>query len=66
MFSHCKSLSAIVFESNSKLKKIGGQAFCHSEIKTIGIPGSVEKIGKYCFCGCGSFSKITFEGSPSL
>jgi hypothetical protein len=56
----------VVFESESKLKQIGDYAFYDSGIKSIRIPNNVKNIGKDCFCGCKSLSKVTFEGSPSI
>jgi hypothetical protein len=65
-FNGCKSLCEIVFESGSKLKKIGDSAFSYSRIKAIRILNNVERIGEHSFLVCIFLSAITFEGFPSI
>jgi hypothetical protein len=66
-FSYCPRLSAVTFESGSRLSMIGRSAFsdCFS-LDVICIPGSVETIGSYCFDGCHNLSIVTFEAVSRL
>lgn len=61
-FQGCDSLKGIVFETNSKLTKIGERAFsgCNN-LESIIIPASVESIGWYAFNSCNKLIDIEFE-----
>jgi hypothetical protein len=50
-FFYCKSLSEVIFESGSNLKRIEKSAFCRSGLKSVRIPAKVEFIGEWCFFG---------------
>jgi hypothetical protein len=62
-FGTTDSLCEVTFESESKLQRIGKEAFTGTCIKRIQIPPSVEFIGKRCFSDCKSLEEIIFEGS---
>lgn len=55
-FNGCNNLSEINIPTNTYI--IGGSAFSNSNIQSISIPGSVQKIGSYAFSGCSSLSNI--------
>ena len=66
-FYRCTSLTKITFQSGSRLKSIGENAFSHcSGLMDIEIPNSVRNIGKYAFYRCTSLTKITFQSSSRL
>jgi hypothetical protein len=64
-FYDCRWLLEVVFESGSRLSRLGDAAFwgCYS-LSSICIPASVETIGENCFRECGCLSTVTFD-SPS-
>lgn len=72
-FHSCSQLQAVSFESNSKLKTIGGTcirephgAFSNCiALSTIEIPANVTTIGVAAFYGCSNLQQITFE-KPSM
>lgn len=49
-----ESIEEVYFAPNSRLKKIGINAFQYSNITKIVIPSSVEEIGEYAFASCPS------------
>jgi hypothetical protein len=71
-FHGCISLSAVLFETPSKLTNLGANMFSGcARLSAICVPGSVESIGKRCFGvgrgphrSCRSLRSVTFE-SPS-
>jgi hypothetical protein len=63
---HRKDLCAIIFESNSRLQRIGSEAFCWTLLKHITIPSSVEQIGMACFSSCEALSTVVFEANSKL
>jgi uncharacterized protein YuzB (UPF0349 family) len=65
-FSSCKSLSSILFESNSRLTRIESFAFSSRSLQSILIPSNVEILGSGCFSYCESLSSITFESNSQL
>jgi uncharacterized protein YuzB (UPF0349 family) len=65
-FSYCSSLSAITFESNSRLTRIESYAFNESSLQSILIPKNVEILGSSCFSYCKSLSSISFESNSHL
>jgi hypothetical protein len=60
------SLSAITFESNSRLTRIESKAFDQSSLSLVIIPRNVEILGSKCFSFCESLSSITFESNSHL
>jgi hypothetical protein len=57
----------VTFESGSHLSSIAESAFRYcSSLSSIFIPSSVEMLGKYCFSGCESLSRVTFESDSQL
>jgi hypothetical protein len=64
-FFHWGSLKAIIFRSDSHLKKIHGFAQCTS-FRRIEIPSSVEVIDMYGFCGCASLTEVIFSSESHL
>lgn len=72
-FFNCTQLQVVSFESNSKLKEIGGAcswephgAFSNCiALSAIEIPSTVTTIGVAAFYGCSNLQQITFE-KPSM
>ena len=72
-FLGCSQLKTVSFESNSKLKEIGGASMQYPHgaftdcitLSAIEIPTSVTKIGAAAFYGCSNLQQITFE-KPSM
>jgi hypothetical protein len=48
------------------LKELSDSVFFASGLKTIQIPGSIEKIRKECFQGCEFLCKVVFESNSKL
>jgi hypothetical protein len=65
-FGGDESVQEVIFESDSKLRIIGKNAFETSNVTTITIPSSVEVIGDDCFFGCRSLSEVIFEPGSRL
>jgi hypothetical protein len=65
-FYGCRYLREVIFESGSRLQRIGESAFSYTGLKAIIIPSSVEVIDKCCFCSCGFLSEVTFEPKSKL
>jgi hypothetical protein len=65
-FGVCESLSSIIFEADSRLKRIESMAFSKSSLQSIVLPRSVEILGSSCFRKCESLSSITFESESRL
>lgn len=61
-FAFCPNLETVIFESNSKLTKIGIGAFNDTNIKNITIPSSVTAIGAYVFCSV-DLEGVIFENT---
>jgi hypothetical protein len=59
-FSHCRSLSLIIFESNSHLTRIESKAFSCASLRSIVIPRNVEFINDSAFVD-GTLSSISIE-----
>lgn len=50
LFSYCKALKEVIFESGSQLQSVGYEAFESTEsLKAINLPDSVSEIGKNAF-----------------
>lgn len=72
-FLGCSQLKTVSFESNSKLKEIGGTSSQRAHgafsnciaLSAIEIPASVTTIGAAAFYGCSNLQQITFE-KPSM
>lgn len=72
-FLGCSQLKTVSFESNSKLKEIGGAcswephgAFSNCiALSALEIPANVTTIGVAAFYGCSNLQQITFE-KPSM
>jgi hypothetical protein len=64
---HFSRVADIVFESGTRLKEIGENAFagCNS-LKAFHVPSSVETIGDRSFENCINMTVITFKESSSL
>ena len=61
------SISAVTFEDNAELQKIGTNAFRDCVVlKTVEIPASVETIGEKAFQGCASLETLTFDANSQL
>lgn len=63
-FSHNKTLEKVIFQENSKLNKIGMNAFdeCTS-LTYINLPESLSEIGSSAFGSCTALNEITIPGS---
>jgi hypothetical protein len=66
-FAYCTSISAVIFESGSRISRIGVHAFqgC-SSLSSICIPSSVEQLCAECFCDCSPLFSVTFERGSRL
>jgi hypothetical protein len=61
-----EDLREVIFETESRLRRIEKGAFALTRLKAIIIPSSVEKIGTECFSKSGSLSEVTFEPKSRL
>jgi hypothetical protein len=60
-------MATLNFESESKLRGIGSNAFSHCELlTTLAVPKSVETIGDGCFEHCSGLPTVAFEELPKL
>jgi hypothetical protein len=66
-FYSCKALRAVVFETDSQLKRIEESVFhdC-SSLCAIFIPPQVESLPKSCFQSCASLADLRFDKSSRL
>lgn len=63
-FYDCPMLTSVVFESNSKLQKIGAQVFVNAvSLKHITIPSDVEELKTGLFNGCKQMELVNFENT---
>ena len=62
-FVACSSLTQVIFEDNTLLKKLNKYLFCNLSLVEISLPNSVKTIGDSCFSNCKSLSKITLSSS---
>jgi hypothetical protein len=65
-FSSSRSLSSILFQSNSRLVRIESHAFSFSSLQSIEIPRNVEILGASCFADCKALLSISFESKSRL
>lgn len=63
-FSSCGHLTEVTFRGDSRLKRIGNNAFywCKT-LPAISLPQGLEEIGEYAFEGCTELADITFPDS---
>jgi len=64
-FSNCKSLRAIGFEMNCKLKQIGDFCFSNCGLDSVFIPNEVSIFGMNCFRRC-SLDTMFFDVNSQL
>jgi hypothetical protein len=65
-FYRQKLLRSVSFQQESRLRRIGDNAFSETPVTFIGIPPSVEIIGLECFNECRELSAIVFQSNSSL
>jgi hypothetical protein len=66
-FSCQTALTWVVFEGDSRVRRIGKWAFAgNSSLNSIVVPASVESIGKSCFDHSGQLSSVSFEENSQL
>jgi hypothetical protein len=65
-FDCCQSLSSVLIESGSLLRRIESHAFSFSSLPSIVIPRRVEIIGSSCFSHCESLSSVSIESYSLL
>jgi hypothetical protein len=66
-FHSCGFLCSLIFESGSKLARIGDHALSHcSSLTSICLPASVESLGERSFLLCEWLSSLTFESGSKL
>jgi hypothetical protein len=65
-FSHCTSVSAISFESDSRLARVESYAFCYSELESIVIPRGVHYVAGSAFLGCSGLSILMQSENESI
>jgi hypothetical protein len=65
-FYCCRSLSSVLIESSSLLRRIESFAFSNSSLRSIIIPRTVEIIDSYCFYCCNFLSSVLIESSSLL
>jgi hypothetical protein len=64
-FLKCRS-GSFRFESGSTIRILPEECFMHSELVSIDIPASVERIESQCFSDCSRLHSVTFEGGSKL
>jgi hypothetical protein len=66
-FAQQTHLSAVSFEADSRVRRIGDHAFDGSRaLRSIVIPSTVEMLGESCFSGCTRLSTVSFEPNSRL
>jgi hypothetical protein len=66
-FENCSSLSQIIFQSGSRITRLGGEVFGRCSLLTsICIPANVKSIGAGCLCKCRSLVEVSFEPGSKL
>ena len=65
-FAETTKLTGIKFGKNSKLPRIGNQAFAYSGISSFSVPASVSSIAQGAFEGCTKLYSITFQENSRL
>lgn len=64
-FMHC-SISKIEFETGSKLKRIGRNAFMEEAITEISLPEGLQSIDMYGFSWCNNLKEVTIPESVEV
>lgn len=59
-FANCKALESVRFSSQSRLRRLGSEAFAECGLQDIAIPDTVEEIGDRCFRHCTELSAVYF------
>jgi hypothetical protein len=62
----CKIIGGLSFEPDSRLIRIGSDAFRYWSLQSIEIPRNVEIHGSSCLSDCESLSSISFESNSRL
>ncbi len=63
-FDECAKLTSVIFEENSQLTRIGGDAFSGcKKLTSIIIPEKVTEIGMDAFSQCYDLASVTFENT---
>lgn len=65
-FYGCSELTRITFKGNSKLRKIGKDAFAFTSIEEIDFPPSLEEIGEGSFLCCIELMSVNFPSNRNL
>jgi hypothetical protein len=65
-FFHCRLMTDVIFETGSRLKRIGPMAFCDTGLTTVTIPASVEFLDDQCFGLNTQLREILFEPDCNL
>jgi hypothetical protein len=65
-FYGCKSLSWVIFESDSRLSRIEKEVFGQTGPLEIILPSLVEVSDQKYFCGCGPLCSVAFESRSRL
>ncbi|MDR2412575.1 MAG: leucine-rich repeat domain-containing protein [Holosporales bacterium] len=66
VFSECRTLTSVLFGSDSRLSRIESRAFRATGLMEIIIPASVEFIGERSFAKCEALSSVRFEPDSQL
>jgi hypothetical protein len=65
-FAFRKCIEKVVLEENSRVQRLGPEAFMGTSIREIIIPASVDIIDHGCFRNCVSLTTVEFEPKPKL
>ena len=66
-FRDWSNLAEVVFESNSRLERIGSHAFTGTALKSFTAPESLRELGEGAFAGCRKLKTVTLnEGLRSI
>ncbi|MDE5758927.1 MAG: leucine-rich repeat domain-containing protein, partial [Allobaculum sp.] len=63
VFSECNSLKSVDFDENSKLEKIGAEAFNKAGLKSLVLPDGFKTLGSEVFNDCTDIESVTFPAS---
>ena len=65
-FANCSDLHSVSFASDTFLESIPSGAFRFSDIMSVLIPPSIERIGANAFMGCKSLKRVYMDAGSSL
>lgn len=65
-FSNCNSIESIEFSEDSRLTKIGSEAFSYSSIEQINIPSTVTEISEGAFIYCHNLKSVFFNENSQM